>query len=105
MSMQRFTSGLIPLIVDTTLADSEELPMGSYAGGAFVPGTSVTSVAFYGALERGGTFYEIKDSSNTAVTRTVTAGDAYALPDECFGFAAIKLVPNTDSTVLVCLKS
>ncbi len=37
MSMQRFTSGLIPLIVDTTLADSEELPMGSYAGGAFVP--------------------------------------------------------------------
>lgn len=105
MSMQRYVSDKITITVDTVLADAEELPIGSFAGGAFVPGTGISSIAFYGALEKGGTFYEIKNSSDTAVTRSVTASDAYALPDECFGFAALKFVGNADGTLQICLKS
>lgn len=103
--MQRFVSEKVTIGVDTTLADAEELPIGSFAGGAFVPGSGITSIAFYGALEKGGTFYEIKSSANAAVTRTVTASDAYALPDECFGFAALKFVGDADGTLQICLKS
>lgn len=91
--------------VDTALADAERIDMQESAGGTiFVPtGSSLTSLAFYGSHD-GTTFLALYDSSNAAVTRTVAAARAYALPDECFGCRFLKLVGNADGVVNMSIK-
>ncbi len=107
--MERHVTNGFPVDVDVVgnlaTASVKAVPFGSFAGGAFIPGTGITSIAFYGGMTEDGTYAEIKDSTNTAVTRTVTAGDGYALPDECFGWRFLKFVSNAAGEITLVLKS
>lgn len=91
----------ITVTADSTLADSEELIMQGMAGGMiYVPsGSSITSLTFYAAHTKGGTYFQIYDADNAAVSRTVAAGRSYSLPEECYGARFLKFVPNADGTV------
>lgn len=69
--------------------DLTEMAFGSFAMPAAFTGATVS---FTGCATSGGTFVAINDSSNAAVSRTVTVSKAYALPAECFAFNFIKIV-------------
>src|SRR5688500_16800659 len=104
--MQRFPNSL-SVLLDSTLADSEAIPLGDFAGGlvSIPTGSSITSLTFYASDSKAGTYRQIFDAANAAVSRTVAAARAYALPDECFAVRWLKMVPNADGTVVVTLKS
>jgi len=110
MSLQRFMSKKITVALNTAEGTTEAFNYGSFSGGSItIPhGSSITSLAFWGAVEEGGTYEAIYTGVNAAagaaVTRTVAANRCYALPDECFGFAAIKIVVNTAESIDICLK-
>lgn len=86
---------------------TQEIDYSKYADGSIrIPaGSSITSLTFHGAATRGGTFAALYNASNAAVTRTVAAERIYAIPDECRGLAAIKIVANVAGTVGLSLKS
>lgn len=94
--------------VDLTNSESttEAIDFRQYSGGmVYIPnGSSITTLTFWAAPKPDGTYEPLKDSSNNAVTRTVAADGAYALPDECFGAGAIKMVANASGTVSLSLK-
>lgn len=96
------------ITLDTTAGDSEKIPMERWAGGAFFIPSTIASVTltFHGAEKVDGTYFPMFDTANAAVTMTVAASRCYPLPDECFGFGGIKIVPNADDgeTILLSLK-
>ncbi len=106
MGVTRVPSTVKSVAVDTVVADSEEVSVGDCTGVAiFVPaGSSITSVAFYGAVEAGGTYLPLYDTTNTAVTLTVAAGRAYQAPFSVFPLRYMKLVGNADGNVDLTLK-
>lgn len=91
------------VVVDTTLANCEEIDFREFAGGSFeVPSaSSITTVTFYGTTSFGtaATHLPLYDTSNAAVTMVVAAGRIYPLPSSCYGLAAIKLVGNAAGSV------
>lgn len=95
-----------PLTVDTVLADAEELGFSDWITGiVYVPsGSTITSLTWYAAYERGGTFYAAYDSNGDAVTQTVAATKAYPIPLALAGAVALKAVGDADGTVYVSLK-
>lgn len=96
------------VVVDSTLADAEEIDFREFAGGSIeVPsGSSITTLTFYGSTSygTGATHLALYDTSNAAVTMTVAAQRIYPIPSTCYGLAAIKLVGNADGTVHIFKK-
>lgn len=87
--------------VDTVLADANEILCESFAGGMiFIPtGSSVTSLTFYAAFEKGGDYHALYDHDGDAVALTVAAGRAYPFPVATYGAFGLKLVSNADGVV------
>jgi len=95
---------------DVTLAADITTPaisFGDAAGGLIIipTGSSITSLTFYGSDTAAGTYVQIYDSANAAVSRTVAEARAYALPDECFAVRWLKIVANAAGAVKLTLKS
>lgn len=107
--MQRYSSGPITISVDVAAnvntATCEVVELSGFAGGGFVTGAGITSVAFYVCMTRDGTFVALHDATNTAIALTTTAAKGYALPVEAFGFEFLKLVGNAAGTVTLNKKT
>lgn len=56
-----------------------------------------TNLAFHVSDTISGTYVPVYNSSNAAVTRTVAASRAYALPDEALSAAYVKLVMDAQA--------
>lgn len=91
--------------VDTTLADSDEILVSEFATGAvYIPaGSSLTTFTWWAAVEPGGTFVAVYNSSG-AVAQTVSHTRVYPIPDECMACAVLKIAGNADGTIDVSLK-
>ena len=96
---------LVTVAATNSSSTSAPIDFGAYAGGVFLAPASVTSVAFYvsDSAVAGGNVSVLASSSNAAVTRTVTAGQWYALPDECFGARYVVMVLTGSSAATVSL--
>lgn len=89
------------------IGTTEEIGYELYGGGTVhVPnGSSVTSLTWWSASERGGTYEAAYDKDGNAVTQTVAADQAHPIPIALFGAAAIKAVANASGSVEVSLKA
>lgn len=96
VSIERL-AGFKAYSLDSTLADTPEIPYSSVAGGnIFLGTTTAITLTFYAAPNLGGTYVALRDSANMPVTRTVAQNLCYAVPDECYGAGAIKIVPDAE---------
>ena len=109
-----YESAVVPLVDD--IATATEIDMRGYSGGTvlFRTGETITSLKFYvaekdagGFLDgEAGTYEQLYDTSNNAVSVTVAANRAYPLPDECFGCHFLKLIGgNAEATPDITLKA
>lgn len=107
MGMNRNISELLTVTVSASIGSCTPISFGDFASASIIvpSGSSLGTLTFYGCETLTGTYVQIYDSSNAAVSRTVGASRAYALPDECFGFRFLKIVGDTSGTVLVNCKS
>jgi hypothetical protein len=105
MALLRYPINLNLTLVSTE-ADTEAIPFGDSAAGVIsIPaGATAASLTFYVSDAKDGTYVQLYDSSNNAVTRTVAAERAYALPDECFAARWLKIVPDVNTTATLTLK-
>lgn len=94
------------VVVDTVLADADEIIFTDRLGGRFyVPaGSTITSITWYDAPVVGGTFLASYDADGVALVQTVAAGNSYEIPPSLAGAAALKMVGDADGTVDVILK-
>lgn len=85
---------------------SEEIYMDSYSGGLILipSGASTTSLTFYVSSDYGKTWNQVFNASAAAVSRTVAATRACAIPDECFAATRLKIVGNAATTAGILLK-
>lgn len=93
--------------VTTDIATTEEIPYGIYGGGSIhIPdGSSITSITWSSAPEKGDTYEAAYDKDGLAVTQTVAANGAYPIPLALFGAGAIKAVGNAAGTIYVSRKT
>lgn len=101
--------------VTTSLATTQEIPYGEFAGGVVhVPnGSSITSLTWHSSHKQGGDYEPAMHSVNEHVTpitfvatvQTVAADGAYPIPVELVGSAALKIVGDAAGTVYVSFKS
>lgn len=91
--------------LNTAVSTTPEIQFGEAEyGTVYVPaGSSINSLAFYGAPEPSGTFLPLYVTT-TAQTLTVAAGRAYAFPDACKGCRSLKIVVNAAGTVDISVK-
>lgn len=97
---------LVTVAATSSTSTSAPIDFGLFAGGVFLCPTSVTSIAFYvsdTAAAGSANVGVLASSANAAVTRTVTAGQWYALPDECFGARYVVMVLTGTSSATVTL--
>lgn len=83
------------IAINRTLASCDILDLSQLAGAAIKIPTGVTAIACYGNDVPSGTFAAINDSTGTAASITVTAGQWYDLPAACFAFPYLKIVSTT----------
>lgn len=104
--LDRLSNTVISVTVDTTAAACEEIIFGSYAGAIlFIPtGSSVTSLTWYVAEKPGGTYLAANDEDGVAVTQTVAAAKAYALPSALYGARALKAVSDAAGSFAISMK-
>lgn len=90
----------------TTVGASSELYLTSFAGGLMVlpSTTSATTLTFYVSSDEGATWRQVYNSSNAAVSRTVTQNRAYTLPDELFAATRTKIVSDVEVAIDVLAK-
>ncbi len=104
--IRRHHSVAAGIAVTTDLTTTQEIDLTAVAGGCvLIPeGSSISTLAYYGATELGGDYVAIQDGLGSAVTQAVAAGQGFPLPDACSGYGALKLVANAAGTVDVSLK-
>jgi hypothetical protein len=104
--LHRYSSKLENVVVDTVLADSQEVLFSEFAlGEVYVPDpTTLGTLTWYAAPEAGGTYYAAYDADGLAITHAVAAGRAYPIPADLAGAAAIKIVGDADGSVDLVLK-
>jgi len=83
----------LTILSSQTISDAAEL-FGTTAAIVEMPvAITGTSLTFEGSIDKGVTFKQIKDSSDTAITFTVAANGSYPLDTSIFaGYDEIKLV-------------
>lgn len=107
----RRTHGYDTVTVASGAAISSEINISEIAAGAlYVPSgwTGGATIAFSAAEKSGGTFATLRDSSDAAVSLTVTAARWYALPAEVMVCRYIKLTcsaTSRDESLLLTTKS
>lgn len=87
------------------LATTPEITISGYAAGAIFIPTGITSLTYYAAYGTGGTYVPIYDQDGTAITQTVVADRAYAMPSDVFGAGQIKIVADASGDVQISLKT
>lgn len=99
------TKTKVTVACTNSASTSGVVDMQAYAGGVFLAPASVTAVAFYviAASTNDGTAAVLATSANAAVSRTVTTGQWYALPDECFGAPYIVMVLTGSASATMTL--
>lgn len=89
--------------LDSTLADTPIIDYSNCAGGALIlPAvTSITSLTWFGAGARDGTFTRIYDSGGVVVAaQTAAASRAIAIPDACYPYPFLKCQSDADGAVI-----
>lgn len=94
------------LSLNTAVSTTPEIDYEHFSGGTiYIPdGSSITTLTWHVAPEKGGTYLAAQDSSGDAVTQTVAADEAHPIPEALFGARAIKAVVNAAGDVEVSLK-
>jgi hypothetical protein len=84
------------LSLNTATGTTQEIDLGmAVRGEVHIPsGSSATSITWHSSTTSEGTYLPCYTSGNTAVTQTVAAGRAHALPAELFGRKYVKGVVN-----------
>lgn len=100
----------LSVLIDKDLADSEEVQTGEYAGGVLhIPaGSTLTSVTFYVANTKGGSYLPLYDQTGLPVAIGVAEARAYEIPTAVFGGPFIKIVgddSSVDQTAYLTFKS
>lgn len=99
-------SKLLNPALTASSATTEELEnVAQFAGGQIIipAGSPITSLTYYVAEKKGGTYVPLYDSTGTAVTQTVSAGKAYSMPSAIYGSQVMKIVVNSAGSVYVSL--
>lgn len=89
------------------VADSTEIDIADFAGGGIAVGTltNQTTLTYYVATKPGGTYKALYGRTAAAVTQAIDDDRAFPLPDEIYGFGALKIVVDgTALPVTVSLK-
>ena len=104
--LDRLSTTIVSVALNTAVATTAEIKYGSYAHGfVLIPaGSSITSLAWHVAEKPGGTYLPAYDEDGVVVTKTVVHTRAYAIPSALSGAPAIKAVVNAAGTVSVTLK-
>jgi hypothetical protein len=104
--LERFANTIPNVALTNSATTTEEIRLGNYSGGfVFIPaGSSVTTLTWWVAEKAGGTYFAAYDEDNAAITQTVAASRATAIPAALFGAIAIKAVSNAAGTMAVSLK-
>lgn len=98
----------VDVIGNIDTATVEAIPSGSArTGGFIVPAASpLTTLTFYGSHTGAtGSYIQIFDTSNAAISKTVGAARAYPLPPDVLNFAWLKIVGNAAGTIIMSLKT
>lgn len=90
----------------TSAATTPEIPFDGFTMGmVYIPtGSLVATFTYYAARELGGTYVPVYTSADVALVRNVSSPAAFALPDECSGAGAIRIVSDVAVTVDITLK-
>ena len=93
--------------LNTAVATTPEIDIAKYlTGEIYIPtGSAITSLTYHVAPVAGGTYLPAYDAAGSAVTQTVAAARAYAMPAAVFGAPVIKIVTNAAGAVTLTLKS
>jgi len=94
------------ITASTTPEGSTEISIRDFAGGGIVlpASTSATALTYHVAAKPGGAYRALYDRDDAAITQSVAQGRAYPLPDEIYGFGALKITADTEVTLTVSLK-
>jgi hypothetical protein len=94
------------ITASTALEGSTEIDIRDFAGGGLVlpASTSAAALTYHVAAKPGGTYRALHDRDDEAVTQAVAQDRAYPLPDEIYGFGALKITSDTEVTLTVSLK-
>lgn len=106
-SITRWHTSEGSVTVETSVGSSGDIGYGEYIHGTlYVPAaSSLTTLTFFGYDATNDAWVQIYDSSNAAVSRTVAASRAYAIPAECNGCSLLRIVGNATGAVVVSLKA
>lgn len=104
--MARQFGARMAIALDTAIGTTEEIPFELASGGTIhIPAASpITSLTFWAAPKRGGTFLALYDKLAAAVVLTVSASKCYELPAAVFGCTSLKIVVNAAGTVDLSVK-
>ena len=109
--MSPHASTPIDITIATSVANSQELPMGGWCGGVIeIPsGSTITSLTFHHSMESveeldddGATkanYVAFHDAAGTAITMTVAADKAYTIPDAVNEAGFVKMVGNAAGSI------
>ena len=108
-----YESAVVPVVAN--IATATEIDLRGYSGGTvlFRAGETITTLTFYAAEKdagafldgAAGTYEQLYDTNNAAVSLTVAADRAYPLPSEVFGCHFLKLIGNAAATPDITLKA
>lgn len=93
------------VVVDTNLADSDEIQYSQWSAGTLHVrnGSSLTTLTWHTSND--GTTYEAAyDADGNAVTQTVAADRSYPIPVALHGASFLKATGNVDGVIYVCVK-
>jgi len=108
MSVGLKLTNIESVAVTASAGTTQRLGFGGARGGGFVVTSLSTaaSVTYLVTHKSGGTLGDLKDANNVAITQSLTAGDAYEIPTQAFGFAEVALLANAGTAVVeFCTKN
>ena len=91
------TQSSLALSTSETRLDVSGARMGDFVVTAL---SGAATLSFMGAATTGGTLGDLKNEFDGSLTVTLTNGDAYAFPPECFGFAEIGIKTNAGTVTI-----
>ena len=105
--MSRSAVRIASVTVGTTAAASKEISLEQFAGGiVYIPtGETVVTLTYHTAPVACGTYLALYDEDGVAVTQTVSAAKAYAIPAAVWGCGFIKISGDAAATVDLYLKA
>lgn len=91
----------------TSATTTPEIDVNNFAAGqVHVPtGSSITSLTYHAAPDKGGTYLPLQTSAGVAVTQTVAQTKAYDLPAQIAGCRYIRIVADAAGSVTIVGKT